>query len=175
MPVYYLEPIFKDYLWGGNRLKRELHKKTDLDVVAESWELSAIEGSASFIVIDNKRIPFTEYLKTCPAEALGSNVNRDHFPILVKFIDSKDNLSIQVHPDDEFAKSIGFNNGKNECWYLLSAEKGSSIYYGLKREVSREELEHLINIGKIESVLNKVEVKAGDFFYVPAGTISLNW
>lgn len=169
MAIFKLQPAHTDYLWGGTRLREEFGKKID-GIVAETWELSVHpDGLSTIIESDspyNNR-PLTEYLAENP-EALG---REGQLPILIKFIDAAKDLSIQVHPDDAYGLAHENQQGKTECWYIMDAEPGASIYYGVNRELTRDEFRQSIENGTLLEVLNKVPVKAGDFFYIPAGTI----
>ena len=114
---------------------------------------------------------FTEYLKDKGNKVIGKDYKKDRFPILNKFIDAQDNLSIQVHPDDEYGLSHENDYGKTEMWYVIDAKPGSYLYYGLNKEVSKEEFAQAIDQGSFLDLLNKVEVKKGDVFFIEAGTI----
>lgn len=168
-----LEPAFKDNLWGGTKLKDIYHKKCDYDIVAESWELSAHKDGQSVIAEGRfKGMLFGEYLKKIGDEGLGWKCQAfERFPILIKLIDAKDSLSIQVHPDDDYALSHENEYGKNELWYITDCEEGASIYYGVNRDITREELIERVNNNTILEVLNKIEVHKGDTFFVHAGMI----
>lgn len=173
MPVLKLRPACKDYIWGGNRL-RELYNKTyDGDRLAETWELSCHPDGPS--VIENG--PFTgrtlrEYIDIQGRQVLGSNCQVfEDFPILIKLIDAKDNLSIQVHPNNIYALANERQYGKTEMWYVLEAEPDAYLYYGFRHELSREELHRRIADNTITEALNAVPVHKGDLFYIPAGTV----
>ena len=168
-----LSPAFKDYLWGGERLKSEFNKKSELSPLAESWELSAHKDGES--VIDGgdfAGLTLTEYIGKIGGELLGENCAKyDYFPLLVKLIDAKGDLSVQVHPTDEYALAHEGEYGKTEMWYILDCDEGASLYYGFSRDVSREEYENAIKDGKLCDMLNRVRVKKGDVFFIPAGTV----
>ena len=131
MALVRLLPAFKDYLWGGTKLKENYNKKTDLDIVAESWELSTHKDGQS--IVDSgeyKGLTLSEYVEKLGKDALGTKGNAfEFFPILIKFIDAKGNLSIQVHPDNEYALRVEKEYGKTEMWYILDAEEGASLYH----------------------------------------------
>lgn len=167
------EPVFKDYLWGGTKLRDVYHKHCDYDVIAESWELSAHEdGQCRIAEGEYKGMIFGEYLKMIGEEALGWKCQAfERFPLLIKLIDARDRLSLQVHPDDAYALPNENEYGKNEMWYIVDCEEGSTIYYGLNRTVGREELEQRVKDNTLQEVLNCVEVHPGDTFFVQAGTI----
>ena len=172
-PYVKLQPAFKDYLWGGRRLKEIYGKRCDYDTIAESWELSAhAEGQSTVASGWHKGMLFGEYLEKIGRESLGwkcqSLVN---FPILIKFIDAKEPLSVQVHPDDEYALEMENEYGKNEMWYVLDAEPGAFIYCGFKKHVSKEEVEGRIRENTVTEILNKVPVAPGDVYFISAGTV----
>lgn len=164
----------KDYLWGGRRLITDYGKITDKEKAAESWELSTHPDGES-TVKDGKFAGMTlsEYIKNNGgAECIGSRAaGFDFFPILIKLIDAKDNLSIQVHPDDEYALRVEGEYGKTEMWYIVDCEPDSYLYYGVNREVTKDEFRERIENNTLLEILNKVPVKKGDVFFMPSGTI----
>ena len=167
-----LSPAFKDYLWGGTRLKEEFGKKSDLDIVAESWELSTHKDGQSVVASGEfAGMTLGEFVEKNPS-VLGENCKKfEFFPILIKFIDAKDNLSIQVHPDDEYALKNTGGYGKTEMWYILDCEEGASLYYGFKEEITKEQFKASIEDNTLLDYLNKVEVKKGDVYFIEAGTV----
>lgn len=169
---FLLKPAFKDYLWGGDRLRSEYHKETDLSPLAESWECSTHPDGTSLALIDHKEIPMTEVLKRHP-EILGTHPRtRDTLPILIKLIDAKKDLSVQVHPDDDYARIYEHGSlGKSEFWYVLEAEPGASLVYGFSQDVTEEQIRQGIADGTIKKYLQKVPVKRNDVFFVQAGTV----
>lgn len=173
MEILKLKPAIKDYLWGGRRLVEEYNKVSDLDKVAETWEMSNHKDGSSVIVNGKyKDNTFAEYLENEGKKVWGENADKyDKFPVMIKFIDAKQDLSIQVHPDDEYALKNEGEFGKNEFWYVLDAIPGSFLYYGVKEEMSKEQFRERVENGTICAYLNKVEVKKGDCFYIKAGTI----
>lgn len=168
-----LTPAFKDYLWGGTKLKTEFNKKSDLDIVAESWELSTHKDGASIVSGGEfDGLTLNEYIEKNGRECIGSNAMKfDFFPILIKFIDAKGALSIQVHPSDEYALEHEGEYGKTEMWYILDCEPGAFLYYGLNRTVTKEEFAERIKNNTILEILNKTEVHKGDVFFIEAGTV----
>ena len=168
-----LSPAFKDYLWGGTRLKTEFNKKCDFDRVAESWELSAHKDGKSEIANGlYKGFTLNDYLDELGKATLGTNSEKyDYFPLLIKLIDAKGDLSVQVHPSDEYALANEGEYGKTEMWYILDCIEGASLYYGFSRNVTREEYENAIKDGRLTDILNQVSVKRGDVFFIPAGTV----
>lgn len=171
--IFRLRPAFQNYLWGGNRLKKVFHKESPYEVTAESWELSAhpdgqsmIEGGAY------AGMKFGAFVHAKKSAVCGWKSEMfDRFPVLIKFIDAKQPLSIQIHPDDDYAFVNEGEFGKNEVWYVLDAEPDSYLYCGLNRDVSKEELRQRIADHTITEVLNRMAVKPGDVIFVPAGTI----
>lgn len=168
-----LIPAFKDYLWGGSRLKTDFHKHTDLTPLAESWELSAHHDGESTVsggAYDG--LSLTAYVEEIGKDALGKNAAQfDYFPILIKFIDAKGDLSVQVHPDDAYALANEGEYGKTEMWYILDCDEGACLYYGFSRDVTREEYADAIKNETLCDLLNRVPVKKGDVFFIPAGTV----
>ena len=175
MNIIFMEPIFKDYLWGGNRLKNELHKNSNLDITAESWEISSNKnGDCKILNEEYNELTLSELYKRKDLREpiFGTKcINIEEFPLLVKYIDAKQNLSIQVHPDDEYAKSIGLPNGKNEMWYIMDCENNSQIIAGLNKSLDKYGLEDVINNDKIKEYLNYTDIKKGDSIYISAGTV----
>lgn len=172
-PFVKLAPTYMDYLWGGTRLKDIYGKKCDYEQVAESWELSAHEAGQSIVVSGrHKGMPFGEYLNVIGKENLGWKCSSlEAFPILIKLIDAKQSLSIQVHPDDDYALTVENQYGKNEMWYILDAIPGSYLYCGFVRDVTRDEVRMRIQDDTLPKILNKVPVKKGDVYFIPAGTV----
>ncbi len=173
MSVIKLSPSYKDYLWGGNKLKESYRKETPLTPLAESWEISTHKDGPSYLV-DYPGVAKTlpEYIAAQGRHVLGTKGQAfEYFPILVKFIDAKQDLSIQVHPEDAYAKVHENEYGKTEMWYILEAEPGASIYYGTKTSLSKEAYREAIETNTILDVLNKVPVSKGDVIFVEAGTI----
>jgi mannose-6-phosphate isomerase len=168
-----LKPAFKDYLWGGTRLKTEYNKKSDLDIVAESWELSTHKDGQS-VISGGKYdgMSLSSYIEKIGRDKLGRNALKfDYFPLLIKFIDAKKDLSIQVHPDDKYAMEHEGEYGKTEMWYIMDCEEGAFLYYGFDHEITKAEFEKRIADNTLVEVLNKVEVKKGDVFFIPSGTV----
>ncbi len=173
MRILKLKPACKDYLWGGRRLIEEYGKESDGDILAETWELSCHPDGPS--VIDNG--PYAgrtlqQYIDAEGKAVLGTNCRRFRdFPILTKFIDARDNLSIQVHPDNRYALKNEGQYGKTEMWYVMDAGEQAFLYYGFKREISREEFQERIQKDTLLEVLNAVPVQKGDVLFIESGTI----
>lgn len=164
--VYELIPPLKEYIWAGNNLKK--YKKTNLDKISESWELSFLDGDESKLIYDNKEINITEFLKLEPVKKY---INPKIQNLLIKLIDSAQSLSIQVHPSDEYALKYENSLGKTEMWIILDAKEGSYINLGFNQDVKKEEFPELIKDDSILSYLNKIYVKPGDIYLIKPGTI----
>lgn len=168
-----LRPSGKDYLWGGCRLNDEFAKGLDMSPLAETWECSTHPDGPSYVVGGSfDGMDLISVLKKHP-EFLGErHKGTVSLPVLVKFIDAKMDLSVQVHPDDAYAaKYENGQNGKTEMWYILDARKGASLVYGLKRDCTAVELERAVTEGTVMKYLQKVPVRKGDVFFIEAGTI----
>lgn len=166
--ILFLEGKFSEKIWGGARLKTEYGYNIPSDRTGEYWAISGMEGESSIIINgDFKGKSLREVYKSQP-NLFGNSKEKD-FPLLVKIIDAADDLSIQVHPDDEMGARLENSKGKTECWYILN-EKPASIIYGLKVD-SKEEAIKLIDERKWDELLKEVPTKKGDFFFVRAGTV----
>lgn len=163
----------KDYLWGGTRLREEYGKVSDRDIIAESWELSCHKDGES--VISNGTYAgqtLSDYLSGDGAAALGTNAAAfSQFPVLIKLIDARDNLSVQVHPDNDYAMRVEGEYGKTEMWYIVDCEPGASLLYGFEHEISGEEFRRRIADNTLLEVAHSVPVKRGDVFFIQAGTL----
>ena len=169
-------PIFKEKIWGGQKLRTVLNKDfSPLSNAGESWELSGVEGNIS--VVTNGFLAgndLNELLEIYMGDLVGDKVYekfQNEFPLLIKFIDANDVLSIQVHPDDELAMKRHNSNGKTEMWYVLQADEGASLISGFSRKVSKEEYLKYLEEKKLEDILMKHEVTEGDVFFIPAGRV----
>ena len=168
----FLRPAFKDYIWGGTRLKTDWGKQTELSPLAESWELSCHEAGPSVVVSgDWAGQTLAQVLAAHPQLAGAKAEKAGEFPLLIKLIDAAGPLSVQVHPDDAYARRVEHAQGKTEMWYVLDADEGAGIYYGFKRETSAEELKAAIEANTLTELLNWVSTKKGDCFFIPAGTV----
>ncbi len=169
-------PIYKDKIWGGNKIKTVLGKDFgNLPNCGESWELSAVEGNIS--VVTNGYLAgnnLEELIEIYMGDLVGEKVYEHfgiEFPLLIKFIDANDDLSIQVHPDDKISKKRHNAYGKTEMWYVLQADKGSKLNSGFNQEVDREKYVKYLEENKLMDILNFVEVSEGDVFFIPAGRV----
>ncbi len=167
--IYKLLPATKSYIWGGTRLRDDFGKVAIGENIAESWELSCHEDGHSIIQESGKTL--YEHLCEHP-EALGSRCGSpSEFPILVKFIDALQDLSVQVHPNDAYAGTHEGQAGKTEMWYVVDCTPGAYLYYGFVKDITPEEFEGAIKSDSLCDLLNRVEVKKGDVFFIQAGTI----
>ncbi len=173
MSILKLKPSCKDYIWGGHRLAEEYGKECRGDVLAETWELSCHPDGPSVItngVYTGKTLQ--QYIEEEGRKVLGTHCKRFRdFPILIKFIDARDNLSIQVHPDNRYALKNEGQYGKTEMWYVMDAGKEAFLYYGFKQEISKEEFARRIEEDTLLEVLNAVPVQKGDVLFIESGTI----
>lgn len=170
---FLLSPAGKDYLWGGNRLNDDFSKNIDMSPLAETWECSTHPDGPSVVASgEEKGRLLLDILKEHP-EYLGSHPPiRGELPILIKFIDAKQDLSVQVHPSDEYAEEHENGQlGKSEMWYVLDAVKGASLVYGFHHDVDKEALRVGIKDGTIDKYLQKVAVNKDDVFFIESGTV----
>ena len=171
MEAMLLKPAFKDYIWGGTRLKTEYGKKTDMTPLAESWECSVHPDGPSVIASGEfKGQTLIQVIEDHP-EYLGTKAQSTGFPVLVKFIDAASDLSVQVHPDDDYAGEIENQRGKTEMWYVLDAKPGAELVCGFRHDVTPEKLKKAAEEGTLSKHLLKVKVQKGDVFHIPAGTV----
>lgn len=173
MPIMLIKPVFKDYIWGGTKLRDDFNKKCDLDKVAESWELSCHPDGQSVIANgEAKGLTLTDYINKHGKPVLGTNCDKfENFPILIKLIDAKDNLSVQVHPDNEYAMRVEGEYGKTEMWYIVDCDEGATLLYGFEKDISKDEFAQRIADNTLLDVTNSVPVKKGDVFFIEAGTL----
>lgn len=174
MDILKLSPVFKDYIWGGTRLKTDFGFKSDLDKLAEGWMLSCHKDGQSTIdggEYDGKTLE--QVIDEIGKERLvgTKSLSFPYFPVLIKLIDAKDNLSIQVHPDNEYAQKVENEFGKTEIWYVIDAAEDARLIYGFKKKISSEEFKKSIENNTLTDVLNTVKVKKGDLFFIEAGTV----
>ena len=168
MAILKLKPACKDYVWGGRRLIEEFGIASG-SICAEAWTLSCHPDGASTLA-NGETLP--EYIKRQGAQILGTNCQRlRDFPILIKLIDARENLSVQVHPPDDYALAHEHQLGKSEMWYIIDAEADAKLYCGFKRTITRDEFAARIKDRTLIEVLNAVPVRRGDVIFIPAGTI----
>lgn len=172
MYILKLQPVFKDYIWGGTKLRDEYGFKSDLEKLSEGWMLSCHkDGENTVLNGEFADMTLTEVVKSNP-DFLGENGKRfEYFPILIKLIDAKNDLSVQVHPDNEYAMRVEKEYGKTECWYILDCDEGAELIYGFNREITSEEFKEKIADNTFLDTVNKVKVKKGDLFFIEAGTL----
>ena len=172
MEILKLNPVFKDYLWGGTKLRDEYGFESNLDKLAEGWMLSCHKDGQNTIIngiFANQTL--SEVVKNNP-DFLGENGKKfEYFPILIKLIDAKQDLSVQVHPDNEYAMRVENEYGKTECWYILDCEEDAELIYGFNRELTSEEFRKAVEENTFLDAVNKVKVKKGDLFFIEAGTL----
>lgn len=174
MEILKLQPIFKDYIWGGQRLREDFGFQSDLPKLAEGWMLACHQAGMNTIdggSYDGQ--PLEQVVESVGKEALcGTNAARfPYFPVLIKLIDAKDNLSIQVHPDNDYARRVENEFGKTEMWYVLDAAPGAQLIYGFKEKISKEAFKAAIENNTLPQVLNHVDIHKGDVFFIEAGTV----
>lgn len=172
MPAYQLLPTCKDYIWGGQRLKTDFGIQSDLDPLSEAWVLSCHpDGPSTLADGEYAGMTLPAFFEKFP-QAAGTNCRQfENFPMLVKLIDAKQNLSVQVHPSDEYALAHEGQYGKTEMWVVLDAAPGAYLYYGFQREVTKEEFKAHIEQGTLTDILHKLPVKRGDVVFIPSGTL----
>jgi mannose-6-phosphate isomerase len=174
MQIYPLKfrPIYKERIWGGQKLREIFGRDTPRGKrIGESWELADLPQDKSKIVNGELAGETLEAaIRKATEQITGKREFPLPFPLLIKFLDCGEVLSVQVHPDKATCKQMGRGDSKTECWYIILAEPGAAIYKGLKPGVTREKFERAIKQGTVERMLNKVEVKAGECHYLPAGT-----
>ncbi len=175
MDVMFFEPVYKDYIWGGKRLKEELNKNTPYAITAESWEISTNENGKSIIangkfkgkkldeLFENQNLKERIFGKKC--------LKMEKFPILIKFIDANNNLSVQVHPNDEYASIYENDSGKSEMWYVLDCKKDAKLICGLEGNASKENIEQILKNKEIDKYLKYIDIEKGDSIYIPSGTV----
>ncbi len=158
-----LQPVIKDYIWGGVKLGPLFGRDNGGNKMSESWEASVHPDGESLTAQGT----LAEYISTNPQSVGGDG----QFPVLIKYIDAAQNLSVQVHPDDAYAKAYEGDNGKTEMWYIISADEGAGIYCGFKRDTNKDEFLAKVKDGTVEELLNFIPVKSGDCFLIEAGTV----
>jgi len=167
-----LVPVTKNILWGGNYLNKNFSIGNDHETIAEAWMMTVrADGVNAIENGESKGLTLEEYIKENGMEKVCGNYT--HFPLLIKLIDANDRLSVQVHPDDEYASQNGLDAGKTEMWYVVDAKPGAKLVYGLKtpQVPSFQEICEKNNNGTLDDILNYVEVKKGDCFFIPAGLV----
>lgn len=168
-------PILKSTLWGGNKIISFKQLNSSQEQVGESWELSGVDGSESIVAEGPyERLSISEVIRHEKERLVGKeNYQRfgDEFPLLIKFIDARQDLSIQVHPTDEIAKKQGRKRGKTEMWYIMESDQNAHLRSGLSKEITPEQYKTMVENDTICDVLTDYDVKEGDCFFLPAGRI----
>lgn len=170
------QPIFKDKIWGGQKIRTVLNKDFgNLENCGESWEISGVTGDVSLVkngpLKDQSLVQLIEAFK---GDLVGEKVFENfgsEFPLLIKFIDANDDLSIQVHPNDQLARERHNSFGKSEMWYILQADPGSKLISGFNRKIDQKTYLDYFNSGRLTELLNSEEVKKDDVFFLPAGRV----
>ncbi|MGN0523315.1 MAG: type I phosphomannose isomerase catalytic subunit [Eubacterium sp.] len=174
MDILKLKPVFKDYIWGGTRLQTDYGFNTGFEKTAEGWMLACHKDGVN--TVDGGEfdgMALDKVIESAGLEAIGGTncLKYPYFPVLIKLIDAHDSLSIQVHPDDEYARRVENEFGKTEIWYVLDAIDDAELIYGFKEEISKEEFRTAIENKTLLEKLNSVKVKKGDLFFIEAGTV----
>ncbi len=169
------EPILKERIWGGTKLKTILNKPISSDITGESWEISTVEGDVSVVsngVLAGKSL--NDLIQAAPEDILGTQVYKrfgKQFPLLFKYLDAREDLSIQVHPNDELAKKRHNSFGKTEMWYIMQADENARIIVGFKEKSNASEYVENLKNKTLLSILDDVVVKSGDVFFLETGTV----
>jgi len=173
--MYKFEPLLKQTLWGGDKIIPFKHLDSQMDHVGESWEISGVNGNETIVAEGpDKGKSLNELTSTMKSQLVGKeNYERfgNEFPLLIKFIDARQDLSIQVHPTDEIARRQGKERGKTEMWYALESAPGAQLYNGLKQQITPEQYKEMVENDTITDALARYEVQEGDVFFIPAGRI----
>ena len=173
--MYRFEPLLKQTLWGGDKIIPFKHLDVMMDSVGESWEISGVEGSETLVSEgEYKGRTLNELVRELKGKLVGEeNYQRfgHEFPLLIKFIDARKDLSIQVHPDDETAIRQGKTHGKTEMWYVLDSDKGARLYNGLRQQITPDEYKQMVENDTITDALACYEAYEGDVFFIPGGRI----
>lgn len=171
-PIFF-KPAYKNVIWGGNNISKVFNRDIEGDNIGESWEISAHPNGLS--IVDNEGLNKESLLdmfnnKANRKEIFGTHCeNLDRFPILTKFIDASKSLSVQVHPNNEYAEKFEHDSGKNEVWYIMDCKENAKIVYGFKEGVTKENLKDSFN--HINDNVRYVDVHKGDFISIPSGTV----
>ena len=164
-------PIYKDYIWGGNKIETTYKRSSCPKICAESWEISDHNDGMS--VVTNGILSgasLHQLVETMSNELLGPGKNQKAFPLIVKVIDARQRLSVQVHPDDKTAETLGAE-AKTEMWYILSADSGAKLFAGLKENTTEKDFTTALKENNVEHLLNAIPVREGDAIYIPGGTV----
>ncbi|EYE89427.1 mannose-6-phosphate isomerase [Fervidicella metallireducens AeB] len=171
-PLFF-NPIYKSTIWGGRNLEKIFNRKIPDGNIAESWEICC-HGEDDSVVSNGflKDKKLSELIEMYGFKLLGNNCRGfNKFPLLIKFIDAKDKLSVQVHPTDEYALKYEGESGKTEAWYVVNGKKGAQLIYGTKKDINKGDFLNSLYSGNIEECLRFVDIKNGDFVFIPSGTV----
>lgn len=177
LPIYPIKfhPILKEKVWGGTKFKSFLNKSSESEITGESWELSGVNGNVSTVANGPlKGMSITELIETYTVDLLGEKVYKNYglqFPLLFKFIDAREILSVQLHPDDKIAKAKHNSFGKTEMWYIVQADDNAELIIGFSKTMSKEKYLKHVNSNTLEKILNHEKIKKGDVFFIPPGLI----
>ena len=173
--MYKFEPLLKQTLWGGDKIIPFKHLNTNMEQVGESWEISGVKNNETIVANGpEKGKTLNQLVREQKGKLVGEeNYERfgNEFPLLIKFIDARQDLSIQVHPTDEVAHRQGKSRGKTEMWYALDSDAGAQLYNGLKQQITPEQYKAMVENDTITDALARYEVHEGDVFFIPAGRI----
>lgn len=173
--IFTFSPIYKSTIWGGDKITTYKNEPVDGQSVGESWEISAVPGSVSAVTGgEDDGISLDSLCRKYGAELLGQRCLEKYgyaFPMLIKIIDTRFNLSVQVHPDEQLARRRHQCPGKNELWYMVEAEHNATITCGLKKEIRPEDIDGIVARGNFEDYLATYESRPGDCYFIPAGRI----
>jgi mannose-6-phosphate isomerase len=171
-PLFF-KPLYKEIIWGGRGFEKKFNRILPHGNIAESWEVCSHKNGISTIVngeFQNKTLK--ELINLYKDEVLGYQCKElNYFPLLIKFIDANDNLSVQVHPDDDYAMKAESELGKTEMWYVIDAKEGAKIIYGVKKDTNKDSFRSAIEDGTLEKHLNYINVRKGDVVFIPSGTV----
>lgn len=171
-PLFF-QPVYKEIIWGGQNLKTLLNKEVPFEKTAESWEVCCHKNGMS--IVENgeyKGKSINEVIDLHKVELLGTkSLNYDRFPLLIKYIDANDSLSVQVHPNDEYALKNEGDYGKTEVWYIVDAKEDAKLIFGVKEGTTKEDFKTALDNKNLEECLNYVNVKKGDVIFIPSGTV----
>ena len=167
------KPVYKEHVWGGRNLESLLRRKLPEGKIGESWDLCSHKNGMS--IVENGYLAgktLAELMADYKETLMGKDYNPSgYFPLLIKVLDANDPLSVQVHPDDEYAYRVEKEAGKTEAWYVLAAKADAKLIYGLKEEITKEDFRAAVKAGKVMTCLREVLVKKGDMIYVPSGMV----
>lgn len=174
LEILFCEPVYKDYIWGGNKLKNKFNKNTPFEKTAESWEIASNKNGDTIIrngIYEGKKLKDLFNNTNIKKYIFGNKCeNLTQFPLLIKFIDANSNLSVQVHPDDEYARVKENDIGKTEMWYIMDCKQDAKLICGLK-DINEQNKSERLREKNIEKYLKYVSIKKGDVIYIPAGTV----